>query len=103
MAFRIAQEALVNARKHAGATRIDLHLEDRKEGLFVRIRDAGAGFPPDATTATPGHLGLTTMRERASLAGGWLRVESAPGEGTTVEFCLPQTDESEDAAAGPDL
>ncbi len=103
MAFRIAQEALVNARKHAGATRIDLLLEDRKEGLFVRIRDDGAGFPPDATTTTPGHLGLTTMRERASLAGGWLRLESAPGEGTTVEFCLPQTDESEDAAAGLDL
>jgi signal transduction histidine kinase len=54
------------------------------------VIDDGKGFTPDLTgTPEPGHLGLTTMVERAELAGGWVRVLSTPGQGTTVECWLP--------------
>jgi PAS domain S-box-containing protein len=92
IAFRIAQEALVNARKHAAARRIDVLLESRDEGLFVRVRDDGAGFTPAEGGSQPGHLGLTAMREQTEMAGGWFRVASSRASGTTVEFSLPLRD-----------
>jgi signal transduction histidine kinase len=88
--YRIAQEALVNIRKHADAKRVDVVLEPRDAGYAVRIADDGDGF--DVGTAErepPGHLGLAAMRERAEMAGGWWRIESTPGSGTTVEFWVP--------------
>jgi signal transduction histidine kinase len=89
-AYRIAQEALTNARKHAGARKVEVRLEALDGGLAVCVRDDGSGFPPEEVLPLqPGHLGLTAMRERAELAGGWCRVDSAPGEGTTVDFWLP--------------
>jgi PAS domain S-box-containing protein len=88
MAYRIAQEALANVRKHARAGRLDLTLESRGDELVVRIRDDGRGFDPHVGPPS-GHLGLTSMRERAEMAGGWFRVDSAPGRGTTVEFGVP--------------
>lgn len=88
--YRIAQEALNNVRKHARATRVDVLLEPREGGFFVRVQDDGTGFAPEEAAATlTGAVGLTAMRERADMAGGWWRVESAPGRGTTVEFWLP--------------
>ncbi len=91
IAFRIAQEALVNARKHAGAKKIDVSLQQASGGLLIRVSDDGVGFDqghvPEA--GIPGHLGLDAMRERARLAGGTWKVSSLPGEGTTVEFWLP--------------
>ncbi len=89
-AYRIAQEALVNVRKHARAKKVRVRLDPRDDGLLVRIDDDGVGFTPDPVAASPdGHLGLTAMRERAELAGGWCRVDSSRGRGTTVEFWLP--------------
>lgn len=87
--FRIASEALANVRKHAEATHVDVLVEHRHEGVRLRIRDDGRGFPPERATGRPGHLGLEVMRERAELTGGRLRVETAPGEGTTVECWIP--------------
>lgn len=88
--YRIAQEALNNVRKHARATRVDVLLEEREGGFLVRIEDDGRGFGLDgASGPVPGHLGLTAMRERAELAGGWWRGSSSPGKGTTIEFWLP--------------
>jgi signal transduction histidine kinase len=88
--YRIALEALSNVRKHAAARSIDVILEEFDGGYLVRIRDDGAGFAMDPLTdAQPGHLGLTAMRERAELAGGWWRAASSPRAGTTVEFWLP--------------
>jgi two-component system NarL family sensor kinase len=64
------------------------------------VIDDGAGFSPDLNAAPePGHLGLTTMVERAELAGGWVRVLSKPGQGATVECWLP----TDIAAGDPDL
>jgi PAS domain S-box-containing protein len=94
--YRIAQEAIVNARKHAEATTVRVEAVSAADGAIVRVIDDGTGFTPDLTSAPePGHLGLTTMVERAELAGGWVRVLSSPGKGTTVECWLPT-----DIAAG---
>ncbi|HWO70820.1 MAG TPA: PAS domain-containing protein [Actinomycetota bacterium] len=94
VAYRVIQEAVANARKHAGASRIEVSLREEAGGFRVRVRDDGRGFCPQEALRGPGaleHLGLSTMRERAETAGGWFRVESAPGRGTTVEFWLPST------------
>jgi signal transduction histidine kinase len=88
--YRIAQEALTNVRKHAGASRLQLSLAEADGGILVRIQDNGQGFPVErAGRPEPGHLGLSAMRERAELVGGWLRLESQPGTGTCVEFWVP--------------
>jgi signal transduction histidine kinase len=88
--YRIAQEALTNVRKHARASRLELSLADADGGVLVRIKDNGHGFLVDqAGRPQPGHLGLSAMRERAELVGGWLRLESQPGRGTRVEFWVP--------------
>jgi PAS domain S-box-containing protein len=91
IAYRICQEALTNIRLHAAATQVVVRLEESRGGLLVTIGDDGAGFDPDRVEATPrpGHVGLTSMSERASLADGWCRVDSHPGSGTTVRFWLP--------------
>jgi signal transduction histidine kinase len=88
--YRIAQEALANIRKHAHATRVLITLEEKDEGFLVRVEDDGRGFdPPRALQSAPRHLGLSSMRERAEMAGGWCQVRSVPGRGTTVTFWLP--------------
>ena len=98
--YRIAQEAVVNVRKHADAGSVRVEAVEVADGIVVRVIDDGKGFLPDLLSdPKPGHLGLSTMVERAELAGGWARVISAPGQGTTVECWLPV-----DVASGdPDL
>ena len=87
-AYRVAQEALVNVRKHSRGTSVHVVLEERERGVFVRIEDDGVGFAPETQSDGGHHLGLTAMRERAELAGGWCRISSVPGHGTIVEFWL---------------
>jgi signal transduction histidine kinase len=90
--FRIAQEALGNVRKHARGKKVQIHMGREDGGYKVEIRDDGVGFtPPQLLSSAPGHLGLSSMRERAELAGGWCKVHSLPDCGTTVEFWLPAT------------
>jgi PAS domain S-box-containing protein len=92
IAFRIVQEALTNIRKHAGAARVVVGLSGTDDHLAVRVVDDGVGFDPAAAAyPEPGHLGLSTMRERAELAGGSFILESVQGRGTTIEFDLPFT------------
>jgi signal transduction histidine kinase len=86
---RIAVEALTNVRRHAKARRVEVCLEDRGDGILLRVRDDGRGFDPDEIPRRPGHFGLRVMRERAELAGGWLSVTSARGRGTTVDCWIP--------------
>jgi PAS domain S-box-containing protein len=87
--YRTAQEALVNVRKHAQATTVRVKVHDVSGGCLTQITDDGVGYSPAEVEGRPGHLGLTLMRERAQIAGGWCRIESAPGGGTTVEFWVP--------------
>jgi PAS domain S-box-containing protein len=88
--YRIAQEAIANANKHAQPSQVEVILAGDPTGVFVTIRDDGLGFDVATTgEAQPGHLGLTTMVERAELTGGHCRLTSAPGAGTTVAAWLP--------------
>jgi PAS domain S-box-containing protein len=88
--FRIAQEAITNARKHASASRIVVTLSSAEGGVRLRVSDDGVGFvPPRGAEPVPGHIGVPTMIERAELAGGRCRIESKPGRGTTVDAWLP--------------
>ena len=95
-AYRIVQEALTNARRHAPDTAVDVELRYGEGTLLLQVRDNGPG-PPAGRPAggnghdgagSPGH-GLTGMRERATAAGGSLRTAAAPGGGFLVEASLP--------------
>jgi signal transduction histidine kinase len=86
--FHIAQEALANARKHAGAREIDVILQSRLDGVDLVIHDEGRGFDRSADFA-PEHQGLRNMEQRAREARGQLSIDSAPGAGTTVRFRIP--------------
>jgi PAS domain S-box-containing protein len=87
--YRLAQEALTNVVKHARANTVDILLDERGEGVALRVRDDGAGFSPERQSPRPGHLGLVAMRERAEIFGGSCRIESAPGLGTTIYVWVP--------------
>ena len=90
--FRIAQEALNNVRKHAGADRVTLRLGVTKGQLVMSLADNGHGFEPPEQTAelsVSGKLGLLGMRERVELLGGELEIKSAPGGGTEVRALVP--------------
>jgi two-component system sensor histidine kinase UhpB len=87
--FRVAQEALANVARHAGATAVELELDEEDGRAELRVRDDGVGFDPGAIPRAgsegPGAgLGLGGMAERARLVGGELDVRSAPGGGTSV-------------------
>jgi signal transduction histidine kinase len=88
--YRIAQEALANACKHAEAANVEVTIRDHDGGLLVQIQDDGVGFAGEVPKqSAPGHLGLSSMRERAELQGGWCEVSSLPHSGTTVKFWIP--------------
>jgi signal transduction histidine kinase len=87
--FRIAQEALHNALRHARAERIAVRLEENGDGLGLSVSDDGAGFDPAAPALRARRLGLTSMEERARGLGGRLEIESAPGAGTSVRLEVP--------------
>ena len=87
-AYRIIQEALTNARRHAPGAAVDVELHFADDALELRIRDNGPG-PPAAQPVTAGGHGLPGMRERAAAAGGELRTGAAPGGGFLIEATLP--------------
>jgi signal transduction histidine kinase len=100
--YRIAQEAFANARKHAQAEHIRVTLQPRDGGTTMQIVDDGVGFmPQEALVAAPGHLGLAAIRERAEMAGGWSKLWSLPGQGTTLEVWLPR-EEADPVSSSPE-
>lgn len=88
--FRIAQEAVVNAGRHAEATRVELSLRTLGTNVELRVADNGHGFDGSSplAAAEPGHLGLASMRERAELMDGKLEIESSD-RGTRVLVLAP--------------
>ena len=84
--FRIAQEALQNALRHARANHVELRLGRRDGQLSLEVRDDGTGFRPDDPELRSRRLGLTSMEERAARLGGRLEIHSAPGEGTDIRL-----------------
>ena len=86
--YRVAQEVLENCVRHASAKIIRVALVDSAEKLELSIKDDGQGF--DQSHAAPsGHYGIAGMKERASVIGGTLQVESSPRGGTTVQLVVP--------------
>lgn len=94
--FRIAQESLTNALRHACAGEVVLALRCDDQAITLEVSDDGDGFDPDG----PRGLGLIVMRERAQTAGGTLRIDSAPGAGTRVILHLPYSSAPGDAGDG---
>jgi signal transduction histidine kinase len=87
--LRIAQEALGNAVRHAGAERIEVLLQGLDERLILQVSDDGCGFDPEGPEVRGQRLGLTSMEERATELGGTLKVTSTLGEGTTIRLEIP--------------
>ncbi len=86
--FRILQEALTNVLRHASATRVDVTIEKIEGNLVLTILDNGRGLP-DEQPSRAESLGILGMHERARLAGGTLRIDSADGHGVSVSVTVP--------------
>jgi PAS domain S-box-containing protein len=86
--FRIFQESLTNVARHSQATRVEARLEREANSLIFWVHDNGIGFDPEAVKSR-GALGLIGMRERALLLNGELKMEGAPGDGTTLTLRIP--------------
>ena len=99
IAYRIAQEALGNVRKHARARSVECAVAAVDDGILTRIADDGIGFDDDRSRPVTGHLGLVSMRERAEMAGGWFRISSSRGQGCLVEYWIPDAKEGVSHAA----
>jgi signal transduction histidine kinase len=89
--YRVGQEALHNALRHAGASRIDVSLQPASTdgsgaGVRLMVEDDGKGFDPEAAGRG---LGLVSMRERADSVGGRLTVSTQVGHGTVIELEVP--------------
>jgi signal transduction histidine kinase len=92
--YRIAQESLSNARKHAGAQQVEVTLAFAPQQVRLTVSDDGVGFnlPGDISAlARSGHFGLMGMHERAQLAGAQLLVETEPQQGTAITVTAPTT------------
>jgi PAS domain S-box-containing protein len=92
--YRLCQEGLNNIAKHAGASRVDIHLQYGSGSVDLRIRDDGRGFDPEQTP--PGHYGLSMMRERATAVGATLSITSQPGHGTEIVIHWVETQEQKE-------
>lgn len=93
LVLRIIQEALINARKHAAPSRIEVVMEDAGDALRVSVCDDGCGFDvaeAQARSRRRGRFGLIGMHERAQLLGATLTIASVPGQGTTARLTVPR-------------
>lgn len=87
--LKVANEALGNALVHADPRQVAVRLDQTPESVRLQVTDDGRGFDLAEVARTSGRLGLTSMRERAAALGGTLRVDTAPGSGTTVTLEVP--------------
>jgi signal transduction histidine kinase len=101
--FRVIQESITNALRHASARRVSVLIVQRPTAIMLSVRDDGRGFDVAATldnAAAQGHLGVVGMRERVRARGGTFHVASDPGSGTTVTVDLPFQTDQDLAASG---
>jgi signal transduction histidine kinase/ligand-binding sensor domain-containing protein len=98
--LRVAQEAIHNVKKHAGAANLFAQLEYGSSHITLEVRDDGRGFSAEPEL-TPGHYGLTGMRERAASIGATLEVTSEPGGGTAVRLRAPAPRETRERTGEP--
>ena len=88
--YRLLQESLTNIAKHAKASRVDVTLAQRDGDIVMCVHDDGVGFSPQ-DPRKPNAYGLIGLRERVYLLRGTIHIDSAPGEGTTIDVTLPIT------------
>jgi signal transduction histidine kinase len=98
--FRIAQEAITNALRHAHAMHVDVDLRRDDRNLRLVVHDNGIGFNVESAQAQALGLGLIGIKERAALVGGRAKIISSPNKGTTIEVLLPLTLRGEHASHG---
>ena len=99
---RVAQEAIHNVKKHAGARQLSVRLEYHTDSIVLEVRDNGRGGAVQNNAGTgQGHYGLTGMRERAEAIGGALEIESEPGSGTAIRLRAPAPGETQEDGGGP--
>jgi two-component system, NarL family, sensor histidine kinase DegS len=91
--YRVVQEALTNVARHAHASRVDVSIQKLPRAVCLTVKDNGKSFQVERVLHAKKHkrLGLLGMRERVEMVGGSLRVESAPGQGTTIRAEIPFT------------
>jgi signal transduction histidine kinase len=87
--FRVLQEALHNAAKHSGVTRIEVQLREDSGEIHLVISDLGRGFDWETAVHLGRGLGLTSMQERVRLVNGTIEIQSKPMRGTTVHVRVP--------------
>jgi len=93
--YRILQEALFNAHKHAGVSRHDVRLGMEMGSLCLTVADQGAGFDAQAALSAENeeraghHIGLRGMRDRVKMVGGAFEIHSVPGQGTRIQVRIP--------------
>ena len=97
--YRILRECLTNIARHARAQSVEIRLTGDQDQLQLEVRDDGRGLAP-GLAENPSSFGLSQMRERAVALGGRLRIDSVPGEGTTVRVTVPLGPGSGREAAG---
>jgi two-component system NarL family sensor kinase len=97
--LRITQQALANIAAHSGASRVTVRLRNLGDHVELTVKDNGHGF--DTSALPPGSFGIVGMAERARIAGGTFKVESAPGRGTTIAVDLPVSTDAGVAAPPP--
>jgi PAS domain S-box-containing protein len=88
-AYRIIQEALTNVVRHADVKTTSVRLQVEADMLWIQVQDEGKGFDLQQAMKAEDSMGLLSMTERAEQVGGWLEVQTAPGEGTLITCQLP--------------
>ena len=97
--YRVAQEALTNVARHAQASRVEVSIQKLHSAARMEIKDDGRSFQAERLLHARGNkrLGLLGMKERVEMVGGTFGIESAPGQGTTVQVNFPFAHDREDA------
>jgi signal transduction histidine kinase len=101
--YRVAQEALTNVARHAKASHVEIALQQLADGIGMKIKDDGISFSVEQQLHAKGgkRLGLLGMRERVEMVGGTFGIESAPGQGTTIQVEIPFIPPSKTALKKP--
>lgn len=87
--FRLVQEAITNARKHAGVNHAAVAVEDTGQNLNIIIKDEGVGFDIKGLNNSQDHYGIAGMHERVKYLGGTMEINSSPGRGTQINITVP--------------
>src|SRR5690606_8152842 len=88
--YRLAQEALSNIAKHAGATQVSVGLKRLDGKILLKVEDNGKGFIFDPDLRHQSGIGLVSIQERTDLIGGIVEIETSPGNGTRIVVSIPE-------------